>query len=172
MNDYKVRNAQPDEFKSIGQLLVEVYSNLQGFPNQDEQPNYYEKLANVGSFTQHPGTELLVAVSGKGSIDGAVIYFQQMRYYGAGGIATEEQNASGFRLLAVNPSARGKGIGKLLSEACIAKAKTHSNKQLIIHTTNAMQTAWKMYESIGFKRSHDLDFLMNDFPVFGFRLVL
>ena len=30
---------------------------------------------------------------------------------------------------------------------------------MIIHTTMAMQTAWKMYEQIGFKRSEDLDFM-------------
>jgi hypothetical protein len=43
---------------------------------------------------------------------------------------------------------------------------------MIIHTTKAMQTAWKMYEDIGFKRSIDLDFMQGELPVFGFRLTL
>jgi ribosomal protein S18 acetylase RimI-like enzyme len=80
--------------------------------------------------------------------------------------------ASGFRLLAVSPSARGKGIGKLLTEACISKAITDGNSQLIIHTTMAMQTAWKMYEHRGFKRSEDLDFMQGTLAVYGFRLLL
>ena len=44
--------------------------------------------------------------------------------------------------------------------------------QMIIHTTTAMQTAWKLYENLGFKRSADLDFLQEDLPVYGFRLIL
>jgi hypothetical protein len=43
---------------------------------------------------------------------------------------------------------------------------------MIIHTTMAMQTAWRMYESMGFKRSEDLDFMQGDLPVYGFRLTL
>ncbi len=43
---------------------------------------------------------------------------------------------------------------------------------MIIHTTMAMQTAWKMYETIGFKRSEDLDFMQEELPVYGFRLLL
>jgi hypothetical protein len=35
-----------------------------------------------------------------------------------------------------------------------------------------MQTAWKMYEGIGFQRSADLDFIQGQLPVFGFRLLL
>jgi len=95
-----------------------------------------------------------------------------MKYYGSGGTATSEQNACGFRLLAVDPSARGMGIGKLLTNTCIKKAKDKHASQMIIHTTMAMQAAWKMYENIGFKRSEDLDFMQGELPVYGFRLLL
>lgn len=170
--EYIVRNATPGEFEEIGKLMVQVYSQLEGFPKPDEQPNYYNMLANIGELTKNPGTTLLVAISPVNKIAGAVVYFNDMKYYGSGGIATQEQNASGFRLLAVDSSARGQGIGKLLTTECIRKAKADKNHQLIIHTTMAMQTAWKMYESLGFKRSADLDFLQGQLPVYGFRLVL
>jgi len=92
--------------------------------------------------------------------------------HGSGGTATREQNASGFRLLAVDLTIRGKGIGKLLTYECIRKAKEKNHFHLVIHTTKAMQTAWKMYEKIGFKRAEDLDFMQGELPVFGFRLKL
>jgi len=152
--------------------MVQVYSQLEGFPKESEQPNYYKMLANVGSLTTMPGTELLVAVSPEGKIAGAVVYFSNMKNYGSGGVATLERDASGFRLLAVDPMERGKGVGKLLTTACIRKAKDDKSLQLIIHTTHAMQTAWKMYEQLGFKRSTDLDFTQGTLPVFGFRLKL
>jgi GNAT superfamily N-acetyltransferase len=165
-----VRNAKPHEFSAIGELMVNVYSQLEGFPKESEQPHYYKMLANVGSLTTKPGTELLVATSIDDEIAGVVVYFGDMKYYGSGGTATQEQDAAGFRLLAVNQKARGWGIGKLLTQACVKKAKDMNRSQVIIHTTMAMQVAWKMYESIGFKRSEDLDFMQGDLPVFGFRL--
>jgi len=168
--EYLVRNAKPEEFKEIGELMVAVYSQLEGFPKEDEQPKYYDMLANIGNLTKNPGTKLLVAVTKEGELTGAVVYFSDMKYYGSGGTATKEKNASGFRLLAVDPSLRGKGIGKILTIECINKARHHKNRQIVIHTTEAMQIAWKMYEKLGFKRSEDLDFMQEELPVFGFRL--
>jgi GNAT superfamily N-acetyltransferase len=169
---YIIRNAHPKEFKSIGQLMVTVYSQLDGFPKPAEQPNYYKLLESVGDLTNKAGTEILVALSPENRIAGAVVYFSDMKNYGSGGTATQEQNSAGFRLLSVDPSTRGHGIGKLLTHACIQKAKDQKLGQMIIHTTKAMQTAWTMYENIGFKRSEDLDFMQGDLQVFGFRLKL
>lgn len=169
--EYSVRQANPDEFKEIGRLMADVYSRLEGFPRKTEQPEYYTMLENIGEITKKPHTQLLVVVSPEGRIDGAVVYFSDMSSYGSGGTATSEKNASGFRLLAVAHEARGKGIGKLLSRACIEKAKKDGNRQLIIHSTEFMKVAWKMYENMGFKRSKDLDFMQGKLPVYGFRMI-
>ena len=169
---HNVRNARPVEFEKTGQLLVKVYSQLEGFPTASEMPDYYKMLANVGQLTENPETELLVAVTTSGKIDGAVVYIGDMQYYGSGGTATQEKNASGFRLLGVDPSTRGQGVGKLLIDECIQKAREKKQKQVIIHTTKSMQTAWKIYENMGFKRSTDLDFLQGNLEVFGFRFTL
>ncbi len=170
--DYSIREAMPDEFSTIGDLMVTVYSQLEGFPSPKEQPNYYNKLANIGKLTEYPKVKLLIAVSPNGTIDGGIVYFSDMAYYGSGGSATKEKNAAGFRLLAVNPNIRGKGLGKLLTNACITLAKVEKQKQIIIHSTKAMQIAWSMYENLGFKRSEDLDFIQGELPVYGFRLLL
>lgn len=170
--EHTIRNAKANEFEEIGKLMVLVYSQLEGFPKESEQPNYYKMLANIGDLTTNPNTELLVAVTSDDKIVGGVVYFGDMQYYGSGGIATKEKNTSGFRLLAVNPMNREQGIGKLLIKNCIEKAKEKKQQQLIIHSTMAMQTAWKMYERLGFKRSEDLDFMQGELPVFGFRLLL
>ncbi len=167
----KVRPAAPHEFREVGALMVRVYEQLDGFPKPSEQPGYYQMLANVGSLTERPGTEVLVAIEDS-TIAGAVVYFNDMQYYGSGGTATSEKFAAGFRLLAVDPKYRGKGIGKLLTLYCIEKARNSGHRQLIIHTTRAMLQAWKMYEQLGFMRSTDLDFKQGDLEVFGFRLNL
>ncbi|UOB16947.1 bifunctional helix-turn-helix transcriptional regulator/GNAT family N-acetyltransferase [Abyssalbus ytuae] len=169
---YTIRNARENEFEKIGRLLVEVYSALKGFPQKQEQPQYYEMLENVGKLTKKKGVELLVAVSKQKHIGGVVVYFNDIKDYGSGGTATQEKNACGFRLLAVEPDARGLGIGKLLTEHCIEKGRKSNCETMIIHTTNSMKIAWAMYERLGFKRAGDLDFMQGNLPVFGFRLKL
>lgn len=168
----EIRNAAASEFVNIGKLMVHAYSNLPGFLSPQQHPAYYNLLSNIGEITQKPGTEILVAVSADNKILGAVVYFDDMKQYGSGGTATQEENSSGFRFLAVADDARGKGIGKLLTNECIRKAREKQHAQVIIHTTMAMQPAWKMYEQIGFKRSQDLDFMQGELKVFGFRYFL
>ncbi len=167
-----IRNAQKHEFVPLGQLMIEVYSQLNGFPSREQQPAYYKLLANIGDFTEKPGAELFVALSANGNLLGGVVYFSNMAYYGSGGTAPLEKQAAGFRLLAVNPRARGMGIGRALSQACIDKAKAQNHSQIIIHTTETMKVAWAMYEKLGFKRSPDLDFMQDKLQVYGFRLEL
>lgn len=168
----EVRSARPDEFPAIGELMVAVYSRLDGFPDPAEQPEYYRMLANVGDLTSRPQTQLLVAVSPDDDLYGAVVFFGDMARYGSGGTATQETDAAGFRLLAVDPSGRGRGVGRRLTLACIDRARRLGRSQVVIHTTAAMQTAWGMYERMGFRRSEDLDFMQEALPVFGFRLHL
>ena len=67
---------------------------------------------------------------------------------------------------------RGNGIGKLLTNYCIDLAKRENQSQLIIHSTQAMQIAWSMYEKLGFKRYKSIDFMQANLQVYGFRLLL
>ncbi len=166
-----IRDARQDEFGALGRLMVAVYSSLDGFPKPDEQPKYYEMLANIGLMTAKPGTRLLVAEQ-DGRLLGGVVYFADMAQYGSGGTATQEKHAAGFRLLAVDSAARGMGAGRALAQKCVDLAREGRLGQVIIHTTRSMQVAWGMYEKMGFKRSLDLDFMQGQLPVFGFRLPL
>ncbi|MEN8143738.1 MAG: GNAT family N-acetyltransferase [Gemmatimonadota bacterium] len=168
----EIRTIRRDEYRALGQLMIEVYSNLDGFPTPEEQPDYYDMLANIGAFNEEQDSKVVVALSADGELIGGVVYFGDMARYGSGGTATSERNASGFRLLAVDPKYRGAGAGRALSNACIQLARDSGRAQVILHTTQAMQVAWGLYERLGFERSVDLDFDQGGLPVFGFRLQL
>lgn len=129
-------------------------------------------LGDIGSFGTKPEAEVLVATDLDNTLLGGVVYFGDMAQYGSGGTAIEEQNASGIRLLAVAPAARRMGVGKALTEACIARARVRNHANVVLHTTEAMKVAWGMYERLGFERATDLDFMQEQLPVFGFRLRL
>ncbi|ANB19553.1 GNAT family N-acetyltransferase [Dokdonella koreensis] len=167
-----IREARPDEYEALGLLLIAVYSTLEGFPTPREQPAYYRTLADVGALAARKNVTLLVAASTDGTLLGGVVYFGDMTEYGSGGSAPTERNAAGIRLLGVRSSARGRGIGKALTHACIERARRQGRAQVILHTTEAMHAAWGLYVSLGFRRSDDLDFLQEGLPVFGFRLRL
>ena len=168
---FVVREARESELAPLGQLMVAVYAALEGFPGPAEQPGYYAMLANIGRLAEKPGAKLLVAAEGDRLL-GGVVYFAEMAHYGSGGSATRETNASGFRLLAVANEARGRGVGEALVLRCLELARERQHGQVILHTTNAMKVAWKLYEDLGFARSPDLDFLQGELQVFGFRLAL
>jgi hypothetical protein len=104
-----IRDLHPSEFDALGQLLVEAYSNLDGFPKPADQPHYYEMLANIGAFTEKPSTRVLVAISPKGHLVGGVVYFGDMLHYGSGGIETSIRGESGIRVLGVDPGIGGLG---------------------------------------------------------------
>jgi len=169
---YEIRKAHPDEHAALGQLMIESYSNLNGFITQEEQPEYYKMLRDIGLQADKPNTELIIAITPDGQICGGLVYFKDMAQYGSGGTATAEKNASGFRLLAVGSQFQNQGIAKQLTLASIGKARQDGNEKMVIHTTKAMHVAWKMYEKLGFNRATDLDFQQGDMPVFGFRLFL
>ncbi|MCX7514638.1 GNAT family N-acetyltransferase [Frateuria hangzhouensis] len=168
----RIGAARADEFDALGQLLVDVYTRLEGFPGPDEQPRYYALLANIGQFTRKPQVQLLAAHDTEDRLLGGVVYFGDMAHYGSGGIAGTLTEASGIRLLGVAPAARGMGVGRALTEACILRARERGHARVVLHTTRAMQVAWGMYERLGFARAPALDFMQGDLAVFGFSLEL
>lgn len=170
MSEILVREARPDEHEALGTLMASVFGSLEGFPGPTEQPGYYELLANVGAFATRPDTVVMVAVIDDRLV-GGVVYFSEMANYGSGGdgVADREANTSAFRFLAVDPSARGLGVGKALVERCLALARQAGHHQLIIHSSAVMTTARRMYDRLGFVRAPDLDFMQHIFPILGFR---
>jgi GNAT superfamily N-acetyltransferase len=167
-----VRDLSPDETAILGRMLVDVYANLPGFPTPGEQPDYYRMLADIGRFADRPATRVLGALGVDGTLLGGLVYFADMAQYGSAGIATTLRQVSGIRLLGVHPAARGRGVGKALTARCIRLARQAGHREVVLHTTRAMRVAWAMYESLGFTRAPDLDFVQGDLDVFGFRLPL
>ena len=71
---------------------------------------------------------------------------------GAGIYATEGLPADTCELvkLYLLPIARGKGLGKLLIEYCIAEAKDQGYKKMYLETMPELTSAIPMYEKLGF----------------------
>ena len=165
----EIREARAEEHESLGRVMIAAYVTLDGFGDPAAHPEYFALMANIGRLAGEPGVTLCVAVE-DGVLLGGVVYFADLAQYGA--VVTEPET-SAFRLLAVAPEARGRGIGKALALHCLERARASGHRQVILHTSPPMAIAWAMYERLGFARAPELDFIApTGLPISGFRLTV
>lgn len=80
---------------------------------------------------------------------------------------------AGMRMLAVDPAAQGRGVGKALVAACVARARADRVRRLVLHTTPWMERAHRLYERAGFRRAPARDWTpMPEIPLRGYVLDL
>ena len=78
-----------------------------------------------------------------------------------------------LRLLAVDPDARGLGVGRRLVDECAVRARDAGARELGLHTSASMVAARRLYASLGFTRAPERDFRTGESElVEGYRLVL
>ena len=91
--------------------------------------------------------EVLVARDASGRPLGAVGYF-------APGTPRPDffpRETAVIRMLAVAPEARGHGVGRALTDACIRRACADGASTISLHTSPAMAVALAMYQRMGFR---------------------
>lgn len=66
-----------------------------------------------------------------------------------------------IRMVGVNPTYRGQGIAKTLTQMCIDFARQNKEQTIALHTSEFMDAARHIYESLGFKVHKEIQ------PLFG-----
>lgn len=148
-----VREATPAEFAEIGELTVRAYATvgdpLEGGPMYAA---YEDELRDVAGRAET--CVVLVAVGRTGRIVGAVTYVPGP---GTPWSETERDGEAGFRALAVDPVARGRGVGRALAVACVERAREAGRHGVAVLTRPSMTAAQRLYESLGFVRHRSRD---------------
>ena len=154
-----IREARPEEHASLGELVVAAYRSLPEF----NEPDYEPELRDVAR--RACVAVVLVALDDVGgTLLGCVTYVP-----GPDSPWAEllEPGEAAIRMLAVDPAARGRGVGTALAAACIARARKDGRAAVFLHTLAYMRAAQAIYARLGFIRRPDRDWE----PVPGVRLL-
>jgi GNAT superfamily N-acetyltransferase len=153
-----IRLAVETDFEQARAVLEAAYSEYEAaFPAANWVPYLADILDLEGRANE---SELIVAEVG-GKIVGCVSYFPpgSKASYPTDAVSEHWPSDWGaFRLLAVDPSARGGGVGRELTLACIERTRQQGAPALGLHTTAPMSVARAMYERMGFERAPRYDF--------------
>jgi len=144
---YTIREALPGEHEAIGDLVVRAY---RGVGEVDEA--YYDELRDVAA--RAAVVPVLAAVDAEsGRVLGAVTFVPGPGPFHEG----EFGDAASIRMLAVEPEARGRGIGRALVDECVRRARATGRNRISLYTRPFMTAAHALYERLGFERVRDLD---------------
>ena len=148
-----VRDARDDERDAVRALTERAYAEFASLM----APPAWAGLARAvrSALAAAGGAERIVAVR-DGTLVGSVMLYPPAAdaYQGMAGAGAWPE----LRLLAVAPEARGQGIGRLLVDECVRRARRAGARELGLHTSASMRVAMRMYERMGFVRAPEHDF--------------
>ncbi|MFD5810901.1 GNAT family N-acetyltransferase [Rhodococcus aetherivorans] len=136
----EIRRVSPDEYDAVGALTVDVYVGG-GFVEPDDP--YAERLRDTAARDKH--TEVVVALA-DGEIVGSVTLAEPASRFAH----IAEKGELEFRMLAVAPSARGRGVGSALVRHVLDTAYDRGDRAVVLSTQPDMVDARRIYDRNGF----------------------
>jgi GNAT superfamily N-acetyltransferase len=144
-----LRHAQPEELAAVGELTLAAYV-ADGYLVEDDF--YADEL--LGAAHRAAEAELIVAVDPAGhELLGTVTF----ALYGSHYAEIAKPGEAEFRMLAVRPGARGRGIGQALARWCVDRAREQGCAAIALSSLAEMHTAHRLYERMGFVRLPERD---------------
>lgn len=143
----ELRPAKADELDAVGRLTREVYVGDGYLP---PSADYVRELADAAG--RASGGELWVATV-DGRLAGTVTFCPAGSPYRE--VARDGEGE--FRMLAVAPAARGRGVGRALVSLMLQRARELGYHRVRMSTMDRMAAAHRTYERLGFRRSPEDD---------------
>jgi GNAT superfamily N-acetyltransferase len=152
MAEIRLRDYQSSDAENLNRIAVSAFDQF-----QDHYSDWPAMRAGLSKTSDLGVSGEVIIAELQGTFAGAVAYFgpnsQKAAFF--------DQRWPIIRMLVVDPAFRGKGIGRALSNACIARARRDGSPIIALHTSPIMSVALPMYLKMGFVKAHDAP------PIFG-----
>jgi ribosomal protein S18 acetylase RimI-like enzyme len=150
MSDLTIRPARPDELKAVGELTLDAYV-ADGYFQEGVARPYRAHLADAVSRAEQ--AELLVAVDADNSLLGTVTIALPGTPYAE----VSREGELEFRMLAVDPLARNRGVGGALIQAVLDRARELGFPRVVLCSQDTMVGVQGIYQKLGFRRMPERD---------------
>jgi ribosomal protein S18 acetylase RimI-like enzyme len=154
-----VRLVAPEDGGAVaaaGQVTVEGYAEF----GRAEGDPYTQKLRDAAARARE--AELWVA-----ELDGSVVGTVTVALPGSVWQEVAQDGEGEFRMLAVSPTARGRGVGEALVELVLQRCRAAGCRAVVLSSVTTMRAAHRLYERLGFRRQPERDWT----PVPGVDLI-
>ena len=159
-----IRPAHEVELPAVGALTFDAYAADSLLTAED---GYADELRDAAARARE--AELYVAVDADESLLGTVTFCPA-------GSSYQEVAGPGegeFRMLAVAPAARGRGIAEALVRMCVERSEELGYDALVLSSMPNQRRAHRLYARVGFRRTPELDWKPRpDIDLLAFRLDL
>lgn len=152
-----LRRIRPDEHAAAGAACLAAYEPF--FSGAEDF--YRERVADVAR--RDAEAEVWVAVE-DGALLGCVTHCPPGSPWRE---LAEGDHEGEFRMLAVHPDARGRGVGTALARLCEERSRAHGATAMVLSSLREMTSAHRIYERLGYHRVPERDWS----PVPGVHLV-
>ncbi len=166
----EIREARPDEYEEAGRITADAYREF-ATPGRAGWDEYLVRIADIADRADR--TTIIVAVEDGGVLGTVTLELEGRTDGGRGGDESDplEPGEAHVRMLGVARDARGRGVGRMLMDACIDWSRGADKTVLTLNTTERMKVARSMYESMGFLRTPDRVF-PDGFVLLGYEMPL
>jgi GNAT superfamily N-acetyltransferase len=152
MAEIQLRDYEHADAENLNRIAVAAFDQF-----RDHYGDWPAMLAGLSKTSDLTASGEVIIAELQHKPAGAVAYFgpnsQKAAFF--------DQSWPIIRMLVVDPASRGKGIGRALSDACIARAKRDGSRIIALHTSPIMSVALPMYLRMGFVKAYDAP------PIFG-----
>jgi ribosomal protein S18 acetylase RimI-like enzyme len=153
----EIRRARAEDLETVGRLTVAAYAPYL----EDSDSGYIEHLRDTPRRDRE--ADVWVAVDDDGTVLGSVTSCPE----GSPWRELAQPGEGEFRMLAVDPAAQGRGVGRALVEHVVDGFRSLGSRCVVLCSMTTMTPAHRVYEGLGFARAPELDWS----PVPGVDLV-
>ena len=148
-----IRPALPSDRGAIARLTLAAYREYASVM----EPDAWRALDDAirASLVNDEGVTRFVAELDGRIVGSAALYAPASAPYGS---LASTASWPEVRLVAVAPSARGRGVAQALVEECIRRARAAGARVIGLHTSRSMGAALRLYQRMGFVRDPEHDF--------------